>query len=154
MKAAITTKYGKPDVIQIQEVPKPEIKANEILIKVMASSLNSGDVRIRALNGGGVPPFVMRLIFGWSKPRVSTQGIMFSGVVEDIGASVKDFKPGDEVFGSTGMKMGAQAEYLKIKEGSGLKKKPKNASFEETAAILFGGMTALYFLQKAGIAQM
>ena len=152
MKAAITTRYGSPDVIQIQEVTKPTINDNEILIKVKASSMNSGDVRIRALNGGGVPPFVMRLIFGWKRPKSGIQGLMFSGIIEAVGSKVERHKVGDEVYGSTGMRMGAHAEYVKVKSGGVLVKKPQNASFEEAAAIVFGGMSAIYFLEKAGIA--
>lgn len=154
MKAAVTTQYGAPEVIQIQEVPKPEIKPNEVLIKVMAAAVNSGDVRIRRLDGGGVPPFLMRLIFGWKRPGNGIQGLMFSGKIEAIGNEVKDWKVGDEVYGSSGMKMGAHAEYVKMKSGKSLHKKPENASFEEAAAIIFGGTTALYFLEKAGIKQL
>jgi NADPH:quinone reductase-like Zn-dependent oxidoreductase len=154
MKAAVTTKYGVPDVLEIQEVPKPHIQSNEVLIKVMASSLNSGDVRIRALDGGGVPPFVMRLIFGWKKPKSGIQGLMFAGIVEAVGNGLTQWKVGDQVFGDTGMQMGAHAEFLAIKANKMLYPMPKNASFEEAAAILFGGNTALYFLQKAGIQNM
>lgn len=151
MKAAVTTQYGAPEVIQIQDVPKPSINARELLVKVKAAAVNSGDVRIRALNGGNVPPFVMRLIFGWKKPKSGIQGLMFSGIVEEVGDQVTDFKKGDEVFGSTGMKMGAFAEYVKLKGSDVLVHKPKNASFEEAAALPFGGMTAIHFLHKAGI---
>lgn len=154
MKAAITTGYGKPDVLEIQDVPKPKIKANEMLIKVMASSLNSGDVRIRGLRGDGVPPFLMRLIFGWSKPRNGIQGIMFSGIVEEVGSDVTTYQVGDELYGSTNMKMGAHAEFLKAKPNKSIYHKPENATFEEAAAILFGGNTALYFLHKTGIQNM
>jgi len=154
MRAAITTRYGGPEVIKIQEVPVPTIKANELLIKVKASSLNSGDVRIRRLDGGGVPPFLMRLIFGWQRPKSGVQGMMFSGIVEAVGSKVKDYQTGDELMGSTGIAMGAHAEYLKVEANKTLYRKPQNASFEEAAAIIFGGTTALYFLQKAGIQQM
>lgn len=154
MKAAITTRYGSPEVIQIQDVPKPTIKDNEILIKVMAASMNSGDVRIRGLNGGGVPPFVMRLIFGWKRPKSGIQGLMFAGVIEEVGSKVEGHKVGDEVYGSTGMRMGAHAEYVTVKSGGVLVKKPHNASFEEAAAIVFGGMSAIYFLEKAGISTL
>jgi len=154
MKAAITTKYGSPEVLEIQEVPKPNIKANEILIKVMASSLNSGDVRIRGLRTDGFPPVLMRLLFGWKRPKSGIQGMMFSGIVEAVGHQVTQWKVSDEVFGETGMQMGAHAEYVAIKANKMLYPKPENASFEEAAAILFGGNTALYFLHKAGIENM
>lgn len=154
MKAAITTQYGAPEVVQIQEVPKPTIKPDEVLIKVMAAAVNSGDVRIRGLRAGGILPFIMRLIFGWSKPGNGIQGLMFSGKIEAIGAEVKNWKVGDEVYGSSGMKMGAHAEYLKVKANKTLHLKPENATFEEAAAIIFGGTTAIYFLYKAGLQQL
>lgn len=154
MKAAVTTAYGAPEVVELQEVSKPQIKANELLIKVRAAALNSGDVRIRRLDGGGVPPFLMRLIFGWKKPKSGVQGMMFSGVVEAVGDEVKGYQIGDELMGSTGMAMGAHAEYLKVKANKTLYRKPLNASFEEAAAIIFGGTTALYFMEKAGIEEI
>ena len=152
MKAAVTTKYGAPDVIQIQDLPKPKIKDNEILIKVMAATVNSGDVRIRGLRAGGLIPFLMRLIFGWNRPKSGVQGLMFSGIIEEIGSAVDNHKVGDEVFGSAGMNMGAHAEYMKLKgKTNTLIKKPANASFNEAAALVFGGMSAIYFLERAGI---
>lgn len=150
MKAAICTAYGPPEVLQIREVDKPVPKNNELLVKVMASAVNSGDVRIRGLRAPGILPLLMRFMFGFSKPR-SVLGMMFSGIVEEVGDSVEKFKPGDEIFGSCGMRMGAHAEYVGLQEKAVLAKIPPNASFEEAAAILFGGMTSLYFLQKAGI---
>ena len=151
MKAAVTTKYGSPEVVQIQDVPIPTIKPNEVLVKVMAAAVNSGDVRIRGLRAGGLLPYMMKFIFGWKKPGNGIQGLMFSGIIEAIGSEVGNWKIGDEVCGSTGMKMGAHAAYLKIQANKTIHSKPKNASFEEAAAIIFGGTSALYFLQKAGI---
>lgn len=154
MKAAVTTQYGAPEVIQIQDVPKPEIKPNEVLIKVKAAAVNSGDVRIRGLRAGGITPYIMKLIFGWKRPGNGIQGLMFSGIIVEVGAEVKDWNVGDEISGSSGMKMGAHAEYLKIKANQRIYLKPENATFEEAAAIIFGGTTALYFLEKAGIDQL
>lgn len=154
MKAAVTTQYGAPEVIQIQEVSKPEIKPNEVLIKVMAAAVNSGDVRIRGLRAVGIIPYIMKLIFGWKKPGSGVQGLMFSGIIEEIGSEVKGWNVGDEVYGSSGMKMGTHAEFLKTNPSRALHLKPENATFEEAAAIIFGGTTALYFLEKAGIKQL
>lgn len=151
MKAAVCTAYGPPEVLKIMELEKPVPKDNEVLIKVMSSSVNSGDARIRGLRAPFFLRLVMRILFGFKKPRRPILGMMFSGVVEQLGNEVSSFKIGDEVFGSSGSKMGAHAEYVAVKEKAVLAIKPKNASFIEAAAILFGGMTAVYFLEKAGI---
>ncbi len=151
MKAAICTSYGSPEVIQVQEVTKPVPKNNEILVKIMASVLNSGDVRVRSLDVTGLLKIIMRLVLGISKPRKSILGTVFSGVVEQIGSKVSRFKAGDKVFGMTGFNFGTHAEYIAIHQNSNVLQMPNNASFEEAAAIIFGGQTALYYLSKAKI---
>ena len=151
MKAAVCTAYGPPEVLKIMEIPKPVPGDNEVLVRVRSAAVNSGDARIRGLRAPGFLRLVMRILFGFTKPRRPVLGLMFSGVVEQVGSQVSSFKPGDEVFGSSGSKMGAHAEFLVVKEKAVLVNKPENASFEEAAALLFGGMTAIYFLQKGGI---
>jgi NADPH:quinone reductase-like Zn-dependent oxidoreductase len=158
MKAYICEKYGPPEVLKLAEVEKPRPKKNEVLIKVEATSVNSGDVRLRALRVddgalGSVAKIVMRIIIGFRGPRKKVLGAVLSGVVKDIGAEVDKFKVGDEVFAMTGMKFGGFAEYATLSQNKGISLKPKKASFEEAAAIPFGGTTALYFLYKAGIAK-
>lgn len=154
MKAVICTKYGPPEVLQIREVPKPVAKDNEILIKIMATTVNSGDVRVRGLDVGGLfMKTVMRLVLGFTKPRKHILGIVYSGVVEEVGAKVSKFKKGDKVFGMTGFNFGTYAEYIAVKEKSILALMPKNASFEEAASLIFGGQSAIYFLEKAHIHQ-
>ena len=154
MKAAICSAYGPPEVLNIQEVDKPVPKDDEVLVRVMSAAVNSGDARIRGLRAPGIFPLVMRILFGFSKPRNPILGLMFSGIVEEAGRKVVDLKKGDQVFGSTGSKMGAHAEFAVVKANGVVTRKPENASFEEAAALLFGGMTALYFLKKAGIESM
>ena len=154
MKAIVCTKYGPPEVLKIQELPKPSAKHGEILIKIVATAVNSGDVRVRGLQVKGVMKVIMRLVIGFNKPRKPVLGTVFSGIVETIGSSVTKFKKGDEVFGMTGFKFGTYAEYLVLKEQDNVLLKPKNASFEEAAALPFGGQTAIYFLQKAGIEKL
>ena len=149
MKAAICTKYGSPEVVKIMEVAKPVPKDNEVLIKIMASAVNSADVRTRSLAVTGFLRIVMRFVLGFNRPRNSILGTVFSGVVEQTGKNVKAFSTGDEIFGLTGFKFGAHAEYIAMPEKSNIVKKPRNATFEEAAAILFGGQTAIYFLKKA-----
>lgn len=153
MKAAICTGYGSPDILKIEMLDKPVPAANELLIKIMASSVNSGDVRVRGLDTGPFLRLMMRFIFGFRKPRNGILGTVYSGIVEQIGNEVKDVNIGDEVFGLTGFGFGAHAEYLVVKEDGVFSKKPTNASFEEAAAIAFGGQTAFYFLEKTRLAQ-
>lgn len=154
MKAAICTKYGPPEVVRVQEVAKPVQKSNEILVRVMASAVNSGDVRVRGLVVSGWMKVVMRLVLGISRPRKPILGTVFSGVVEAIGSKVTRFKTGDRVFGMTGFKFGGHAEYMAVRHDAAVLEMPSNASFEEAAALPFGGQTAIYFLDKAGISTM
>jgi NADPH:quinone reductase-like Zn-dependent oxidoreductase len=152
MKAVICTAYGPPEVLKIKEVPKPIPKEDELLIKIKATAINSGDVRIRGLKVNGFLRLIMRVIFGFSKPRKSVLGTVFSGVVQQVGKNVTKFNVDDEVYGMTGLKFGTYAEYMVIDQNGKVILKPKNASFEEAAALPFGGQTAIYFLEKASIA--
>jgi NADPH:quinone reductase-like Zn-dependent oxidoreductase len=138
MKAIIFEKYGSPEVLQLKEVPKPRPKDNEVLIKVHAASVNPLDWHV--MRGS---PFIARLSFGLRKPKHPILGADVSGVVEAVGKNVKEFKPGDEVFGdlfSTGL--GALAEYACTTEKN-LVLKPSNLSFEEAAAVPIASLTAL-----------
>lgn len=155
MKAVIASGYGAPDVLSVAEVPKPKPKSNEVLIKVKAASLNSGDVRMRALDAGDglkgvVSKLIIRLLLGISKPK-NTPGSVFAGIVEEVGEGFTKFKRGDEVYATTGMNFGAFAEYCVLSDKQAIALKPKKASFEEASTLPFGGNTALYFLRKADI---
>ncbi len=151
MKAAFCTKYGPPEVVEIREVVIPTPKSNEILVKIMASTVNSGDVRVRGLRVEGFMKLMMRLILGWNKPQKAILGVTYAGVVEKIGKDVKKFKQGDQVFGVTGFRFGSHAEYTTIPEKSIVLHMPQKANFDEAAAILFGGQTSVYFLHKMDI---
>ena len=96
MKAACIRKYGNPEIVNIEEIPVPTISTEEILVKVYASSVNSGDVRMRKAD-----PWAVRLFFGFTKPKKPVFGLMFSGVVIKTGSNVTTFHVGDEVFGNT-----------------------------------------------------
>lgn len=147
MKAAVFTKYGPPEVLQIKETEKPVPKDDEVLVKIYAAAVTSGDVRIRAAN-----PYMVRLYFGLTKPKIQVLGVDLSGVVETVGKNVNQFKEGDEVFGSAfNCGMGAHAEYKCLPENAVLASKPENLSFEESAAVFFGGQTALHYLRKGNI---
>ena len=153
MKAAICTKYGPPEVLEIQEVPTPSPRRHEILVRIMAAGVNSGDTRIRSLRVNGFMKVIMRLVLGVSKPRQPILGNVFAGVVESVGNRVSKFKSGDRVFGMTGFQFGTYAEYVAVNENSNVMEMPTNARFEEAAAIVFGGQTALHFLEKARICE-
>ena len=154
MKAVICTKYGSPEVLQIQEVEKPIPKNNQILIKIVATAVNSGDVRVRSLDVNGFLKVIMRLVLGISKPRKPILGTVFSGVVETVGDIVSKFKVGDKVFGMTGFNFGTYAEYIAINQDSNVLEMPHNATFDDAVSLIFGGQTAIYFLKKAKIAEM
>ena len=147
MKAIVCNKYGPPSVLQLQEIDKPIPKEDEILIKVHASSINSADHRTMLAK-----PFFIRFMGeGFLKPKNSVPGIDISGVVEEVGSSVKEFKPGDEVFGDIfDCKIGAYAEYTCVREGTNIVIKPGGVTFEQAASIPVAGLTALQALRDHG----
>lgn len=147
MKAIVYERYGPPDVLELKEVAKPAPKDGEVLIEVRATTVTSGDARMRALR---VPPgfgLLARLAVGISGPRKRILGAELSGVVAAVGKNVTRFEVGDPVFGMPGLDLGCYAEYRAIPEGGRLARKPANLTFEEAAAMCFGGVTALNFLQ-------
>ncbi|MED1780518.1 NAD(P)-dependent alcohol dehydrogenase [Brevibacillus fortis] len=148
MRAVVCTKYGSPDVLELKEVEKPILKDNEILIKVHATTVTSGDCRIRAFKSPFLLWIPMRLVLGLTKPRNPILGVELSGEIEAIGKKVKRFKKGDQVYALSGMRCGAHAEYICLHENAVVGVKPTNASYEEAAAIPFGGTTALHFFRK------
>lgn len=151
MKAVVFEKYGSPEVLQIQNIEKPIPKDKELLIKIFAATINSGDVRVRGLVAKGFMKVIMRVVLGFSKPRKPILGTVYSGVIESVGSKVYGFKAGDKVFGVTGFNFGTYAEYITVKENSKICYMPDNATFEEAVSIIFGGQTAIYFLEKSKI---
>lgn len=155
MKAIVCKKYGAPENLEIVEYKNPTPNDNEVLIKIYATSVTDSDIFIRSSN---VPlrmliPF--RLMIGILKPRNEILGEVFSGVIEKIGTRIKRFKVGDQVYGITGMSLGAYAEYKCMKEIDSKKGciaiKPGNISFEEATAAAYGGLLAFQFLEERNI---
>lgn len=147
MKALTYERYGPPDVIRVEEVPRPTPKPDELLIRVHASAVNTSDWRVRAAAFPGITALPARLIFGLFRPRNTRLGSEFSGVVDAVGADVKRFVTGQRVFGITS-KGGASAEYLALSETTAVAEIPDDLSFEEAAALPFGGLAALVFLEQ------
>jgi NADPH:quinone reductase-like Zn-dependent oxidoreductase len=157
MKAIVWTKYGSADGLQLREVAKPTPKDNEVLIRVHAATAATPDTEFRRLKLPLLFAIPLRLYIGFRKPtRITILGTEFAGEIESAGKDVTGHKPGDQVFGYTGLAMGTYAEYMCLAEKpSGMAgvfaKKPVNMSYEEAAAVPFGGLEALHSLGKIEI---
>ena len=145
MKAATLDRYGPPEVLRIADLPKPVPGNGEVLVRVRAATVTAGDVRLRLAS-----PFFIRFFLGLRRPRFKIPGMTFAGTIEDAGANVSGYRKGDDLFGSTGLKFAANAEYA-CAPSSLIAAKPANATFGEAAAIAFGGVSALHFLRKANV---
>lgn len=148
MKACVYERYGPPEVLQLKEVEKPTPKDNQALIKTHAATVTSGDWRVRSLNVPAGFGLIMRLVFGISKPRQPILGSELAGVVESVGKDVTRFKVGDQVFAFSDAAMGCHAEYKCMPQDGAVVIKPSNLTYDEAAAISFGGTTALDFLRR------
>lgn len=142
MKAIVCTKYGSPDVLQLQEIAKPTPQADEILIKVHAGVVSPADCAFRKGD-----PFIVKLMYGLRKPRLAIQGVEFAGEVEAVGSAVKSFAPGDQVFGMSPDAFGAHAEFMCLPESKPVIVKPSHISYEDAVGIGDGAPTALTFLR-------
>jgi NADPH:quinone reductase-like Zn-dependent oxidoreductase len=143
MNAIVAVGYGSPEVLQFQRVNKPEPKANEVLVKVETASATKADAMMRTGK-----PYFARLIIGLTKPKKCIPGTGFAGVVEEIGAEVKNFKVGDRIFGETAFGFRANAEYLVVPEDGIVLQMPENLDFSEAASYADGHLTSYNFLKK------
>lgn len=151
MKAAVYRRYGSPDVVEIVDVPQPTPKDDEVLIRVVATTVTSADWRVRSLSLPRGFGWMARLVFGVSAPRQPILGTELAGVIDAVGKAVTQFQAGDEVFAFTGASMGCHAEYKCVRQSAAIVKKPANLSFEDAAALSFGGTTALDFLRRGNV---
>lgn len=152
MKAITCTRYGPPHVLKIVSIDNPVPGDNEVMIRIYATTVTVADCRVRGFN---VPPsfwLPARIALGLSRPRQPILGGELSGVIESVGKNVRKFKPGDKVFAFLGHKFGAYAEYVCVDENGCIVAKPEQLSFEESAALPVGGITALSFLRKGKVA--
>lgn len=159
MKAIVYTEYGSPDVLHLAEIPQPEPKAGEVLVRVHTAAVNFGDlmgrnfgnVSARAFNMPAFMWLLARMAFGFSKPSKHVLGSEFSGHVEAVGAGVTRFRVGDPVFGYRGQKLGAYAEFITMPADGVIAPLPQGITLEEAASIPYGALTALSLLRKANL---
>ncbi len=152
MKAVVCTRYGPPEVLQLKEVEKPTPKEDEVLIRICATTVTAADCELRRFNK--FPLWIWlpgRIALGITGPRQEIQGHELSGEIESVGKDVTLFRKGDQVLAATGHSYGAHAEYKCLPEDGALAIKPADMTYEEAAAIPYGGGTALHFLRKTTI---
>ena len=145
MRAVTSHRYGPPEVLRIEEVPLPNVGPRDVRVAVHATTVTSGDARLRALRSPAIFWLPLRLAFGLLRPRQPITGMAFAGRVEVVGASVTRFTPGQAVFGIT--TRGANAEFMTIHEDAAIAPRPMGLSDAEAAALPFGAMSALVFLR-------
>jgi NADPH:quinone reductase-like Zn-dependent oxidoreductase len=148
MQAVVYSRYGPPEVLHLADIDPPAVGQGDVLIRVHATTVCAGDVRFRKAD-----PFFLRALNGWTAPRKTTVlGMEFAGTVEALGAGVTRFAPGDRVFGTTGLRFGAYADYVCVADGKMVEHMPAAARFEDAAAIPYGAVSALFFLRQARVA--
>ncbi|MGZ3486918.1 MAG: NAD(P)-dependent alcohol dehydrogenase [Isosphaeraceae bacterium] len=153
MKAVVYDRYGPPEVLRLENVERPAPKEDEVLVKVRATAVTRGDCATREANrrSGMAVSILSRLISGVRRPRQRILGSEFAGEVESAGAAVKDFAIGDQVFGSTGFRFGAYAEFICVPESARIAHQPAGISSVEAAPVCDGGLYALVPLRLANL---
>ncbi|MBN9308296.1 NAD(P)-dependent alcohol dehydrogenase [Devosia sp.] len=151
MRAAVYRRFGGPEVVQVEDVPKPLPKAGEVLIRVVASTVSVADHRMRAKDVPGGLGLLVSAVVGIFKPRRRILGMDFAGTVEAVGEGVTRFKPGDDVVGLTGAAFGGHAEYVVLPQTAAMVAKPDGLGFEDALALVFGGHTVSECVRKCPI---
>jgi NADPH:quinone reductase-like Zn-dependent oxidoreductase len=153
MRAVVYDRYGPPEVLRLEDVERPVPKEDEVLVKIHATTVNRLDVHTREANrrSGLAVSLLSRLVSGLRRPRQRILGTEFAGEVEGVGAAVRQFAVGDQVFGNSGLRFGAHAEFMCVREGGRIAPKPAGMSFEEAAAVSDGALNALWCLRGADL---
>ena len=154
MRAIVCTDYGAPDVLQLKDVPKPVPKDNEVLVRIRATTVSAADCELRRFDFALWIWLLIRLSFGVRRPRQPVLGQELAGDVESVGKDVRSLRKGDRVFAATGIGLGAYADYICLREKpqtGAITMMPANVSYEEAAAVPYGGGEALQFLRKANV---
>jgi NADPH:quinone reductase-like Zn-dependent oxidoreductase len=156
MPAVHADRYGPPEVLHIRQMPVPEPKPNEVRVRILASAVTASDIFIRSAQVTPRLQIPFRLMMGITRPRQQILGFVFSGIVDATGADTSRFTPGDQVYGCTGFRLGAYAEYRCMPETDSrvhgcLAHKPANLSHEEATAAAYGGLLALQYVEKGHI---
>jgi len=151
MKAVVCTRYGPPEVLKIRTVPDPRPRDKEVCIRLVATSVTASDCIVRGLKLRGVYRLFMRAAFGFRAPRKGIIGMIAAGEIESVGRDVTSFKPGDRVFGMDGFRAGTYAEKVCWPATAALAPLPANLTFEEAAALPYGGLIASYFVRRLNV---
>lgn len=142
MKTVVCKRYGEPEVLEIETVDKPMVAENEVLVKIMASSISKVDIAFREGK-----PLISRAFTGLTKPKYSVPGDCIAGIVEEVGTKVTAFESGDKIYGHTGLSFGGHGEYLTISQNETIVRMPDGMTFVEAAAFAYSAMTALPFVR-------
>ncbi len=151
MRAAVCTAYGPPEVLQIRTVPDPRPRDKEVCIRLVATAVTASDCIVRGLKLRGLYRPLMRVAFGIRAPRRGIIGMIAAGEIESVGREVTAFKPGDQVFGMDGFRAGTYAEKVCWSASSALALRPANLTYEESAALPYGGLLAAFFIRRLNV---
>ncbi|MFM2354475.1 MAG: hypothetical protein RLZZ528_211, partial [Pseudomonadota bacterium] len=148
MKAAVYHRYGGPEVVAVADIPRPEPGAGEVLVRIVSTTVSTADWRLRSLDVPRGFRLMVRLMFGWNRPRTPVLGTELAGVVAQAGPGVTGVRAGDAVVAFVGAALGCHAEYRVVKAGAAMIDRPAALTWDEAGAMCFGGATALWFLRE------
>ena len=148
MRAAVCTAYGPPEVLQVRTVPDPRPRDNEVCMRLFATAVTASDCIVRGLKLRGLNRLFMRAAFGIRAPRKGIIGMIAAGEIDSVGRDVTSFRPGDQVFGMDGFRAGTYAEKVCWPASSALALRPANLTFDESAALPYGGLIASFFMRR------